>query len=75
MAKKTILCPICGKGIERNYYGDETGIVEDYCDCPNCEYYSRMAYSPVEEGISFVNDEFDYISAIKEAWNRMVKSE
>ena len=70
MAKETMSCPICGKSIERTYYKEDIGIVEDYCDCPNCGYYSRMSYSPVEEGISFVNDDFDYISAIKEAWNR-----
>ncbi len=72
MAKKTISCPICGKSIERTYYEEDIGLVEDYCDCPNCGYYSRMSYSPVEEGISFVNNDFDYISVIKEAWNRMV---
>lgn len=70
MAKKAILCPICGESIKRTYWEDDIGIVEDYRDCPNCGYYSRMSYSPVQEGILFVNDDFDYISAIKEAWNR-----
>ena len=72
MASRIISCPICGEPIEERYWTEDVGIVEDYCDCPRCGYYSRMCYSPVEEGIVFVDAEFDYISAIKEAWNRRV---
>lgn len=50
-----IKCPVCGAEVERDYYTDCVGLVEDHILCKECGYFVKMEYGPTIEGVVIPN--------------------